>query len=49
VTLEDLEREWTLRKRGRRKERLVVAAAVVVFLGLIAVGACYALTGGQPT
>jgi len=49
VTLEDIEREWTRRKRGRRKERLVVAVAVLLFLGLIVVGACYALKDGVPT
>ena len=35
----DLEREWNRRKRGRRKERMVLAAAIVVFLALA--GAVY--------
>lgn len=34
MTLADLEREWNRRKRGRRKERTVLALAILVFLGL---------------
>jgi hypothetical protein len=41
VAFEDLEREWNQRKRGRRKERLVAATAVALFLVLIAVGVFY--------
>ncbi len=48
VTLEDLEREWNLRKRGRRKERTVLAVVIVIFLSLVAVGAYYfASVGGS--
>ncbi len=36
MTLADLEREWNRRKRGRRKERTVLALAVVLVLACTA-------------
>jgi len=34
MSFADLEREWNRRKRGRRKERIVLALAVVFLAGL---------------
>ena len=49
MSFEEIEKQWSMRKRGRRKERLVLAAVLVVILTLVVFGTYYALRGGEPT